>query len=148
MPKTREDRPEQIKALLVWVAEGQSVRSYCQKPGTPCVQAFYNWRDSDLVFAQQLRHAQATGCDVIAQECLQIADDATDENVRVARLRIHTRLQLLARWAPAVYGDKIQISGDGVNPIRLSDDEAMSAIMKLVATAKARQLRDPKNRIS
>lgn len=137
-----------IRALLTWVARGQTVVAFCKQPGTPCVRTIYNWLDKDLVFADEFRRAKAVGYDILAQQCLDIADHGGPEDVAHRKLRIWTRLQLLARWDSARYGDKIMVGGDGGQPIRLTDDAAMSEIMRLLATAKARQLRDPHNRLT
>ncbi len=147
--RARDDRPEMIRLVLSWVAQGKSVRSFCKKPGTPCMRTIYNWIDDDLVFAEDFRRCKAIGYDALAQECLDIADtprcaEDPDNDVRHRKLRIWTRLQLLARWDTARYGDKIQLGGEVTQP---NHDETVKQVMALLAVAKQRQLRDPNNRI-
>ena len=147
--KREQSRADVIRLLVSWVAAGKTVVSFCRQPGTPCVRTIYNWLDSDLVFAEEFRRAKVVGYDVLAQQCLDIADHGSTEDVQHRRLRIWTRLQLLARWDSARYGDKIQIGGDGGHPIQvMSDQDAIREVMNLLATAKTRQLRDPGNRLS
>ena len=50
------------------------------------------------------REAQA---DKFFNECIEIADTATQENCNVARLRVDTRKWAAARLAPKKYGDHI-----------------------------------------
>ena len=73
------------------------------------------------------------GFDAIAMHALAIADDSSNdymkdpntgrrvldsEHVQRSKLRIHTRMQLLAKWDPKRYGDNVQVrhanaEGDG-----------------------------------
>ena len=42
------------------------------------------------------------------------------ENVQRSKLRAWARLQLLAKWQPKKYGDKLELTGDGSNPVALT----------------------------
>jgi hypothetical protein len=76
------------------------------------------------------------GYDAMAEECLDIADDASNdwmerlddkgrpvgwvvngEHVQRSKLRIETRLKLLAKFNPSKYGDTMKVSGDDKNPL-------------------------------
>lgn len=141
--------PAMMRQVCLWIAKGKTVRSFCQQPGTPAARTVYSWLDKDPVFAEEFRTARLIGHDMLAQECLDIADSGNELNIKHRRLQIWTRLQLLARWDTARYGERIQVGGDGALPLRLqvmSDDDVMSKVMELLATAKKRQLRDPNNR--
>ena len=78
----------------------------------------------DADFSSAIARAREDGFDAIAQECLTIAD-ATDyddeftesggvkpnsEWISRSRLRVETRLKLLAKWDPKRYGDKIDLN--------------------------------------
>ena len=72
----------------------------------------------------QFDEARDLGYDAIAHDCLQIADDgrrdyqvsedgreAVDhDHIQRSKLRIETRLKLLARWDPRRYGEKVQLA--------------------------------------
>jgi hypothetical protein len=83
-------------------------------------------RDTDL--SAHIARAREVGYDAIAEECLNIADDASNdwmertgekgagwmlngEHVQRSKLRIETRLKLLAKWSNK-YSDKTLIAGD------------------------------------
>ena len=71
-------------------------------------------------FAEMMNKARDAGYDMIAVDCLQIADDksrdATDrEFVQRSKLRVETRLKLLAKWHPKKYGEKIEIEQKSAN---------------------------------
>ena len=73
----------------------------------------------------------------ISQECLEIADTTqvgeiittkpdgsqevkTADMIEHRKLRIDTRLKLLAKWNPRKYGDKLAHTGpDGEEPVKL-----------------------------
>ena len=108
--------------------EGKTLRAYCRQEGKPSYRAIYRWLDKDEEFSSRVAQARDLGEDVIAQECLAIADDESKDvygelelpnNVAVnrAKLRIETRLKLLAKWNPKKYGDKIMHQGDESQPL-------------------------------
>ena len=68
-------------------------------------------------FAEMMNKARDAGYDMIAVDCLAIADhvanDGTDkpnkEWMARSKLRVETRLKLLAKWHPKKYGEKLEI---------------------------------------
>jgi hypothetical protein len=66
------------------------------------------WLSNDPdAFAHSAR-ARELGCDALADECIEIADDTTlkpDER----RIRIDTRLRLIGKWSQR-YGDKLTVN--------------------------------------
>ena len=135
-PQRSEERAEVIQlTLLAWVADGKTLNKFCEQKGAPTPRTIHTWLDQDLAFAEEYRTSRAIGFDVIAQDCLVIADEGGEHDVRHRGLRIKTRLQLLARWDSVRYGDKIRAEVSG-----LSDADTMGEILKLLAVAKTRQL--------
>lgn len=91
--------------------------------------------DADPTYASAIARAREIGYDVIAAQCLLIADDSasdyTDsekgpafnaEHVQRSKLRIETRLKLLAKWDPKRYGDKVAVTGDGGGPVQTATE--------------------------
>ena len=81
-----------------------------------------NWEDQEPHRANSQR-AREVGCHVMAEECVEIADDGTNdwmmreagpqlnsEHVQRSRLRIDTRMRLIGHWLPKVYGPKSEIT--------------------------------------
>lgn len=89
------------------------------------VTTWYDWVNARPELAEAIARARLLGFDVIAEECLEIADDARNdwmerrgedgdagyvlngEHVQRSKLRIETRLKLLAKWDPKRYGDRV-----------------------------------------
>jgi hypothetical protein len=116
-------------AILEKIAEGQSLASICKEPGMPTASAFRRWviDDTDGISTRSAR-AYSIGHDAIADDCVRIADDGTNdymennmteawilngESIQRSRLRVDTRLRLLGKWAPKKYGDKIDVAVSG-----------------------------------
>ena len=98
----------------------------------PSVATVGNWKAADEVLSSAIARAREEGFDAIALQCLEIADEtsrdtvitdtgerANSEWISRSKLRVETRLKLLAKWDPKRYGDKLQVGGDAQNPIAL-----------------------------
>lgn len=93
----------------------------------------YEWQKAHEEFSLRIAHARELGEEAIAQDCLKIADDGwndtyiddkgnkrTDTDViQRSKLRIETRLKLLAKWNPRKWGEKVDLNHGGQkdNPI-------------------------------
>jgi len=118
------ERKAEIKAQLIEsIAQGiPEAVALRDNPNMPNVETVFQWRKRDEAFSQSIAHARKLGHDAIAVECLQIADDSsndrtTDEDgreqtnsevIQRSKLRVETRLKLLSKWDPKRYGDRIQ----------------------------------------
>ena len=100
--------PEWAERFCELLAQGQSVRQICSQPGQPDKSQVYRWLDDNDDFRDQYARAREAQADKFFNECIEIADTATQENCNVARLRVDTRKWAAARLAPKKYGDHIQ----------------------------------------
>ena len=122
----REDRRTANKAIhaaggpqvAVWdeVAAGATVVAIAQGLGLS-LSTFNRW----LYFMPEremlYREARKKAAQVIAEQTIQIADDATLEDLQTARLRIDGRVKLAERYAPN--GSVAKASGDGLQELTL-----------------------------
>lgn len=142
MPAGRptEPIPQNIAdAAVLWISEGNTLREFCRQSGNPHYTTIYDWMDQDAEFSLRIARARLVGEEVMHQECLEIADnpqsgvivtekpDGTTETktadmLEHRKLRIDTRLKLLAKWNPKKYGDKAELNlgGQDGNPIQAS----------------------------
>ena len=65
------------------------------------------WRLENAEFSSKYARAKMLQADILAEECLTIADESTPQNVNVDRLRIDTRKWLASKLLPKQYGDKL-----------------------------------------
>lgn len=130
------------------IAEGIPLRQICRMAGMPAWRTVYNWRAAHPDFEARIARAREAGFDAIAEETLAIADDTTQDTITGdngdrantewisrSKLRIETRLKLLAKWDPKRYGDKIDVNhgGQKENPLTLLMQQIAGKTLKPVA---------------
>lgn len=126
----KHDRSALVPAICDRLATGEPLTVICRDLGISRY-TIRNWRVEDPDIGRQFDQARDDGYDAIADDCLNIADDGRrdykvdeDENGNVrltvdhdhiqrSRLRVETRLKLLAKWDPRRYGDKIDHNHSG-----------------------------------
>jgi hypothetical protein len=118
------------------LAEGRSLRSICEHEEMPCLTTIFNWLRTKPDFLAQYARAKEESADSLADEMLDIADDARNdwmeregkdergwvvngEHIQRSRVRIDTRKWLASKLKPKKYGDKVtqEISGPDGGPI-------------------------------
>jgi hypothetical protein len=99
------------------MAAGKSLLSFSKQQNTPDYDTLRRWRNDDAEFDTAIPRARMDGTDVLAEECLQIADD---DNLEPAdkRIRIDTRLRLIGKWNARQYGNKVEVEQDVVIKVR------------------------------
>lgn len=120
--------PEHITAACEMMAEGKSLRAACRKLGLSESSVRYHLNKDGESFAHSAR-ARELGCDALADECLEIADDPTIEP-NEKRIRIDTRIRLIGKWSQR-YSDKLTVQNNTTVTHRydldsLSDSELAS----------------------
>lgn len=107
---------QQTQALCDAIASGQSVRSSAHLAGIsePTV---YRMMARDAEFASKIAAARSAQQDYEADNCVNMADDATPEDWQVVKLRIWARQWRASKLAPKKYGDKVTLAGDEENPL-------------------------------
>ena len=123
-----------VEEICSRISEGEPLRVICRDEHMPAYRTVYDWMKVSKDFAARFAHARELGEDALAEECLDIADNSTNdwlevngdnqeatgwkfnsEHVQRSKLRIETRLKLLAKWNPKKYGDKITQEHTGAN---------------------------------
>ncbi|WP_300573550.1 hypothetical protein [Phenylobacterium sp.] len=117
------------------LTKGEPLAAICRDDHMPAYRTVYDWQKANETFSANIACAREAGFDAIAVECLNIADDTSSDDkwggesgdVRTAnsewisrsKLRVETRLKLLAKWDPKRYGDKVALTGgdDGDKPL-------------------------------
>ncbi|WFL66384.1 ubiquitin carboxyl-hydrolase [Pantoea sp. X85] len=101
--------PEVAADICSLLANGESLRKVCERPGMPSKTSVFRWLAEHSEFRDQYAKATETRADAIFEEMFDIADNVAEEAAAVgkARLRIDTRKWALARMNPKKYGDKV-----------------------------------------
>jgi transposase len=132
-PTLRTD--EVLDEICDRLSQGEPLRQICRDERMPSWQTFYRWKAEDESLSRRIAHAREAGFDAIAEECLDIADEtafdtvstehgdrANTEWISRSKLRVDTRLKLLAKWDPKRYGDKMDLNhgGQDGNPVNMN----------------------------
>lgn len=151
--------PEIEDQLLDWLSCGGPLRAFCRLAGMPSHTTVHRWRKEDKPFAARYLAAKQIGYDEIGEQCLEIADTPLIGEIREEgegsggedgeggtwskvkredmlghrKLQIWTRLQLLAKWFPKKYGNKLDVDASGT----LTFDDKLRAALGLPALEKA-----------
>lgn len=153
--------PQKADEICARIAEGEPLRQICRDEHMPNWATVYRWMEADEDFAQRIAQARKLGFDAIAEEALEIANtpvegvETEDDGVRQRvkrgdmlghrKLQVETRLKLLAKWAPAKYGERtaMELTGAEGGPVRVTEADRATRLASLVALAQARKAGDP-----
>lgn len=129
---------EQIADICSRLAEGKSLRSICREMDLKESTVRYWLAKDEAAFAHSAR-ARELGCDSLADECLEIADDnALKPDER--RIKIDTRIRLIGKWSQR-YSDKLAITNKTEVTHRYDldslSDRDLADLERLLANASA-----------
>lgn len=149
MPDEKKSQPgrpstftqEAAAEICERLSNGEPLAQICRDDHMPAYRTVSDWRANNEAFSADFARARDDGFDAIATECLEIADDTSGDRkivgrdgeerevcdtefVQRSKLRIETRLKLLAKWDPKRYGDKVDVNHGGGVSITIAGPEA------------------------
>ena len=99
-----------VEKMLEEIASGRSVISLCRdEDWTPNAETWYRWLYKKEGLSNRYTRAKAIQSEQEADIILDIADNATNQDYQVARLRVDARKWVASKLLPNKYGDKTQI---------------------------------------
>ena len=120
MTRTSDFTQEVADAICARLSKGEPLAKICRDEDMPAVRTVSGWKKANDAFSADIARAREEGFDQIAADCLGIADETDNDTLYTehgdrpntewisrSKLRIETRLKLLAKWDPKRYGDKI-----------------------------------------
>jgi hypothetical protein len=107
---TSERKAEAADTILAQIAMGKGLVRICQAPDLPKAFTFREWMRSDADLAARYARAREDQADYLADQIVEIADDAEDANK--ARVQIEARKWVAAKLKSQSYGDKLNLSPD------------------------------------
>lgn len=132
MTKRKRGRPptevpaDLAQEALDWISKGNPLSEWCRLPGKVDRSTVHRWAEKDTEFAQRLAHARDLGYDEIALDIIRLAEtkplmfvdpggyERVDQgSVAWHRLRVDTRMKLLACWSPNKYGNRVALDHAG-----------------------------------
>ncbi len=144
--------PELVEHIAERLSQGEPMAQICRDEGMPAYRTVKDWIDIDASVSADIARAREAGFDQIALDALRIADHAAGdivdngdgsvtidrELVQRSKLRVETRLKLLAKWDPKRYGDRQVLAGDPDSPLipTTPDDQLDVKIAAFMARMK------------
>jgi len=120
-------------SVCIALEDGASLRKAAESVGESA-RTILNWTRSNPEFLTQYTRAREIGYLQLADAILNISDESDvevkydGEETRLElsatavarnRLRVDTRKWMLSKMLPKIYGDKLELSGDQNNPIKV-----------------------------
>lgn len=123
---------EVVEAICERLSEGEPLAQICRDEDMPAARTVRDWIAERPDVSAAIARAREDGEDRIAADCLEIADDGSrdykpnedgrevvdHDHIQRAKLRIDTRLKLLAKWNPKKYGERTTVAGDPEAPLQ------------------------------
>jgi hypothetical protein len=104
--------PEMGARICGWIADGNSLRSFCRQQGIGS-DTVYRWLRENKDFHALYARAHDDRADALADEIQDIADEqqgaASKVEVEAARLRIEARKWIASKLKPSKWGEKVEI---------------------------------------
>lgn len=157
-------RQQIMEAVTAGLMRGTPLTVICeslQAQGRFHGDSVFNWLKSDPEAQLAIDHARDLGFDWIAHDCIAIADDTSQDVIKDAdggehpngaavlraKVRIETRLKLLAKWSPRYReGSTLTVEGElktttrHVLDVRQLDPASRDALRALLDHAAAQGL--------
>lgn len=141
--------PDVDAKIINGLSEGVPLAVLCRDEGMPAPRTVRAWIANDTDFSAAIAGAREDGFDQIAADALAIADETehdthkgkdgseipNNEWISRSKLRVDTRLKLLAKWDPRRYGELLKVGNpDGTNITPDLDDT--SKLTRLAAIVR------------
>jgi len=117
-----------VDRMLEEIASGRSVIGLCREEDwTPNAETWYRWLYKIEGLSNRYAQAKSVQSEREADIILDIADNATNTDYQVARLRVDARKWVASKLLPNKYGDKTQIDHSS------TDGSMKPTVIELVA---------------
>ncbi len=133
------------RSIFEQLESGTTLVQICLQRDMPSTTTVYRWKHENSAFQERFTRARHNQMHTWADESVLIADDGTTdyiikkgrngveyealdtEHVQRSKLRVDTRLRLMAAVAPHLYGPSVEVkhSGEVNHTLDLSDRERM-----------------------
>ncbi|TAL37370.1 MAG: hypothetical protein EPN98_03545 [Phenylobacterium sp.] len=98
--------PNVVRLVCEDLASGMTYNEVTQGRGRPSHSSLYEWRRRYPEFAEATDAARAFGAEVCGDRALEVAEQATEETVRKAKLEVDTLVHRAAVLAPERWGGR------------------------------------------
>lgn len=108
-----------VRKVCEDLATGKTYEEVGRNPHRPCTATIYNWRKERPEFAEAVDAARAFGAEFCADRALEVAEQATEETVRTAKLHVDTLMQRAAWLASDRRGGRTRGAAAKAEPLEV-----------------------------
>lgn len=130
------NRHELVDEICARLLAGEPLAQICRDSRMPPPPVLWDWGKQDAEIERALSDARDHGSDAIAMDALDIADDLSGDPKR-DKLRVDTRLKLLAIWNPKRYGDNVQLRHADADGNKLDTAPLVGELLGMLGGATA-----------
>lgn len=123
-PMNKVGRPtsytlELADKICDWIADGKSLREFCEQDDTPSRASVHNWLSKNKEFLDQYARAQIMGADANADDISFIGDLIMSGHLdpQAGKAAADCKKWAAEKKAPKKYGARIVHAGDDDSPI-------------------------------
>lgn len=102
-----------LDELCARIAEGRGIKEVCRDEDMPSDSEVFRRMATEPEFAARIARAREAQQDAVAERIVEMADNATNEDWQVVKLRIWARQWQAARLAPKKYGERTTTAVEG-----------------------------------
>lgn len=141
---------ENARIICDKIVQGIALKQIARDFGAAHASTIHMWIAQDAAFAEQYRLAKQAQADVFAEECIEIADDGSNDwleregkqqpNYELAmrsKLRVETRMKLMRFNAPKRFGNTVAHEHSGEVAVNVSHQFARAALAEAFEVIEA-----------
>lgn len=140
-PRTKGDLndPAVVQELCDRVASGEAIMNICKDAHMPTDPQVYLRMARDEAFRAIIARAREAQQEREADMVVALADEATNEDHQVVKLRIWARQWRAGKLAPKKFGDKTLIGSDPENPLPAADNADIARQVAFMLAKESRK---------
>lgn len=128
-------RPDLMFRITDWVAEGNSLKMFCDQPGAPSVGTIYKWFKNYPEFERDFRASEEAGAHIMADKALlEVLHTNEREDVPIVKLKYDALTRRAAQMSQKFQDKQVFRQEEDVKSV--SDDELKRRRDELMARVK------------
>lgn len=111
---------ETVGIIASLIAAGKSLPYICSLPGMPSMHLLNKWKMYEPRVRQMIDGAKETRGERLMEECLELADQISDEDdAKVKKVQIDVRMRMAQALAPNLLATSGKATGNVVAPVQI-----------------------------
>ncbi|QCE35653.1 hypothetical protein FAI40_10120 [Acetobacteraceae bacterium] len=114
MARPTKYSPELVNQICTLIADGLTLTYICNSDNKyPDISTFWDWLNKYPEVSQTYARAREAQAEVLADQIIEEADKATQENANAVRIKVDARKWVAERASPKRWGNKQSVEHSG-----------------------------------